>query len=183
MKRVMSIFTLFSLLAVLCFLPGCGYKLGLTGMDKPYKNIYCYTVVNETRKPGLEMPMTNAIIDAFHHYGGSIKIVTNKEEADAFMLVKLTSFVRSPARFDDADFLEESSVSLYAELFLYPYDLDPRESDIQQNALVKPIYHVNFAESATYFLEPNQPEGERSILPQLYDKISREIVSLVVERW
>ncbi len=167
-------------------LTGCGYQLGLAGQDTSINNIYIYTVVNKTRKPGLEMPVTNAVINAFHNAGSYLKVVEDKKDADAFLVVKLTRIDRAPARFDESDFLEESLVTLYAEVALYDFDLDPRLSDIQSDENteeIEPLYHASLAESATYFLQPNQPEGERSIHPQLFDKLSRKIVNSIAERW
>lgn len=174
---------IFAAIIVISFLSGCGYQLGLVGQDTSIQNIYCYTVVNQTRKPGLEMPMTNTIIAAFQQYSGGIKIVNSKEEADSFLLVRLTGFDRAPARFNDADVLEESHVTLYADVFVYNYDVDPRMSDIKGSTVIHPVYETSVSASATYFLDPNQPEGEQAIFPQLYDKMSREIVTSIIERW
>lgn len=163
-------------------LNGCGYQLGLVGQDTSVKNVYCYTVINETRKPGLEMPMTNSIINAFHHAGTHVKIVSDKNEADTFLLVKLVDFSRAPARFNEADFLQQSQATLYADMYLYRTDVDPRSPNLN-TVPERAFYHARIAQSATYFVQPNQPEGEQSIHPQLFDKVSTDIVNKIVERW
>jgi len=166
---------------------GCGYKLGLAGKDESIRKIYVYTVINETRKPGLEMPMTNAVINAFHYYGSGITVTNHKDEADTFLIIKLTTYDRAPARFNRADIVEESVVNIYAEFQVYRSKPD-RNNNIdgtQVNGiqLIKPYFDCTVSASTTYFLSPNQPEGERSIQNVLLDKLARKIVDNIVYRW
>ncbi len=183
----MKIFNFILVLISIFNISGCGYQLGLAGKDESLKKIYVYTVTNETRKPGLEMPMTNCVINAFHYYGCGITTTNKKEEADSFLVVKLTTYDRAPARFNRADIVEESVVNIYADFQVYKIkpDLNNKfnSSDNKGVQLIKPYFERTVSASSTYFLSPNQPEGERSIQPQLLDKLSREIVDAIVYKW
>ncbi len=180
LSRVMVFFLISAMLIV----SGCGYKLGIIGHDPTVKKIFCYTVVNKTRKPGLEMPMTNSIIRGIHHYGAYLESV-EKDMADTYLVVVLTEFNRAPSRFDKGNFTEESLVSLCADVRLYRNQVDVNGSVAGKlsDDCEKPFYETNLSVSATYFLYPNQPEGERSIMPELYDKLSRQIINKILERW
>lgn len=180
LSRIMVLFLILTMFVV----NGCGYKLGIVGHDSTIKKIFCYTVVNQTRKPGLEMPMTNAIIRGIQHYGAHLETV-NKDIADTYLVVVLTEFNRSASRFDKSNFTEESLVSLFADVRLYHGQVDAHEvaSGKVSDDSIEPFYETNISVSATYFLYPNQPEGERSIMPQLYDKLSRQIINRILERW
>ena len=180
-----------SYLKNLCFvlfvfvgLSGCGYQLGLVGRDTSIKYVYCYTVKNETRVPGMEMPATNSIINALNRRGGHVKVVSDKDKADTFLYVKLTDYDRSSARFDEADITQQSMLNLYAEMYLYRSPIDDQLHEKNENTPeLTPFLKADIAATATYFLEPNQPEGERSIRPQLYYELSDKIVDQIVNRW
>ncbi|MCD6460263.1 hypothetical protein J7L67_06310 [bacterium] len=173
------------LITVLSFgLAGCGYQLGLAGKDASIQNIYCYTVKNETRIPGMEMPATNSIINTLNRRGANLKVVSDQNKADTFLYVKLLDYERSAARFDEADITQQSVVTLYASMKLYhsPIDIQSNKKD-EDTTDADPFFEIEISATCTYFLEPNQPEGERSIRPQLYDKLSDEIVDQIVNRW
>ena len=82
------------LLVSIFFVSGCGYQLGLVGRDMSIQKIYLYTVVNNTRRPGLEMHATNAIIRAVQRYGAHLEVVSDVNQADTYMVVKLDNIDR-----------------------------------------------------------------------------------------
>ena len=137
------------------------------------------------------MPLTNAIIHALQQYGEHIEVVKNKEEADTFLFVSLTVYDRSPARFNEADFLQQSVVTAFAEMALYRVDVEeqlknPPKEPLEEELvapLVKPFFSSTVSADAQYFIEPNQPEGENSVRPQLYEELAREVVHQIVNRW
>ena len=181
----MSYFKSLCLLVFATFcLSGCGYQLGLAGQDTSIKKVYCYTVKNETRVPGMEIHATNAIIKTLNRRGGGIKVVSNKTEADTFLYVKLTDYERSAARFDEADMTQQSMITLYSTMYLYRVPIDDQlKSKPNDLSEVESFLQTDICATATYFLEPNQPEGERSIRPQLYYELSNKIVDQIVYRW
>jgi hypothetical protein len=176
---------------MIIYFAGCGYQLGLVGKDTSIQNVYCYTVKNKTRIPGVEMHLTNAIIHALQQYGEHIKVVKNKNEADTFLYVEATSYERSPARFNEADFLQQSIVVMFADIYLFRADVEEQikrpanKSDEKESTepIVNPFFKTTVSADSRYFIEPNQPEGENSIRPQLFDKLAREIVHQMVNRW
>jgi len=171
-------------LIVSACLSGCGYQLGLVGKDTSINYVYCYTVKNETRMPGMEMHATNSIINTLSRRGGHVKVVSDKNKADTFLYVKLIDYDRASARFDEADVTQQSMVNLYATMYLYRSPIDDQLKEKNENTpQLTPFLEIDISATATYFLEPNQPEGERSIRPQLYYELSNKIVDQIVNRW
>ncbi|MCB1195933.1 hypothetical protein KDK77_07090 [bacterium] len=175
----------FLLIVTLCssILYGCGYQLGLVGTDKNVKKIYCYTVRNHTRRPGLEMPATNSIIRELQKRGEFLTVVSNPEDADTYLYVALIAITRTAARLSDADFLEESSVALTAEIRLYHSQISYDEETFTVIESEPPFYTQAVVVDTSFFIEPNQPEGEYAIIPQLMEKLGRDVVYKILDRW
>lgn len=191
MKRIAAL-----IISLLMLCSGCGYQLGLAGKDTSIKRVYCYTVRNKTLQPGIEMHLTNTIIRTLQQKGEHIEVVKDKDKADTFLYVEVTEYDRAPARFNEADFLQQSSVTMFAQMFLYRSDVEDQlkrlrdpdrvKSDVtddQEEPVVKPLYSDMVSASSRYYIEPNQPEGERSIMPQLYEEMANAIVDNIINRW
>ena len=165
------------------FMNGCGYKLGLVGTDQSVRHVYCYTVRNESRRPGLEMPATNSIIREIQKRGDRLTVVSSPDQADTFLVVTITTVTSSASRLDDSDFLEESKVDLNAQMALYRTEISYDEDTFELIEHEAPFFESSISVASTFFIEPNQPEGEYSIIPQIMEKLGREIVYKILDRW
>ena len=86
-------------LAVAC--SGCGYKLAGTGTVLPpnIKSIAVAPFENRTTRPEVEVRVTEAVAREMARHG-SIKVVTDKGVADAYLEGVVTEFHTSPVQFN-----------------------------------------------------------------------------------
>ena len=86
-------------IAVSCF--GCGYKLAGTGTFLPtnIKSIAVAPFENRTTRPEVEVRVTEAVARELARHG-SIKVVTDKAVADAYLEGVVTEFHTSPVQFN-----------------------------------------------------------------------------------
>ncbi len=177
MKKYFSFFLL-----GLIFLNGCGYKMGST-LPSNIKTISIPTFKNLTPEPGVEMSITNEIINQFQ-IDGSVTVVED-EEADIRLEGEILEYRREPLRFTGQDFREvtEYRLRLIVRLTLI---------DVKTN---QPIWSTRKVEGeTTYFVGGSFRETERtalgaltsqerSQLPTLEEDLSRNVVEAVVEAW
>src|SRR5574341_771719 len=105
LKQVKKL-TAYAVLAVL-LLGGCGYRVGSI-LPMNIKTIAVPTFKNLTPEPGVEIGVTNQIINQFQ-IDGTLKIVED-EDADVRLDGELVEYRREPLRYTGTDF---KSVSEY----------------------------------------------------------------------
>lgn len=183
-KRIRKVknFSGYVILAAL-FLTGCGYRVG-TILPMNIKTIAVPTFKNSTPEPGVEIGVTNQIINQFQ-IDGTLKIVEG-EDADVRLDGELIEYRREPLRFTGTDFkdVSEYRLRLITRLTL----IDVRTG--------QPIWAKRIVEGeTTYFVGGDSlrdtertalgalTEQERSQLPTLEEDLAHDVVESVVEGW
>ncbi len=106
--------------AGLLVLAGCGYALVGTGrgtLPENVKTVYVTTFVNETARVGLEQRVTDAVLRELAARS-RLKPVARREDADAELTGRLTSYAVNPVRFDEAGRALEYEISVVARVTL-----------------------------------------------------------------
>jgi len=110
----------FIILSVL--LAGCAGYTNQIQLPQDVKTIYVPTVQNRLQiehmavfVPGMEVDMTNAIIDRFN-FDGTLKVVRNREDADSTLQIVLTYFDQQGARFTNLESIEEYRLYITTEV-------------------------------------------------------------------
>lgn len=177
MKKYFSFFLLGFI-----FLNGCGYRLGST-LPSNIKTISISTFKNLTPEPGVEMSITNEVINQFQ-IDGTVKVVED-EEADVKLEGEIVGYKREPLRFTGQDFREVSEYRLRLIVRLNLIDVKTNQ----------PLWSDRVVEGeTTYFVGGSFRETERtalgaltnqerSQLPTLEEDLSRNVVESVVEAW
>ncbi len=159
-----------SLLAGLA-LSGCaGYKLG--SVDAGYKTVAVPVFRNQTTKPQLEAPLTNALLRRIQA-DGSLQVKW-ADEADVVVNGVILSYDRQVLR------------SLPAET------RTPREYRLRIEVLVEAkhrrtgeviISPTKFSGQADTFIGSDLQTAENQALPLIADDLARQIVSQLTEKW
>jgi len=150
---------------------GCaGYRLGSTlppGID----TIHIPSFVNETEEPLLDVETTRAAIQDFQQ-DGTLK-VSNQEQADAQLDVRLTRFVLEPLRYDNDEVrtAREYRMRITADITFQ------RLSD---GAI---LTQRSVQGEATFDFEGDIASSKQSVLPVAAEDLAHEIVESVVELW
>ncbi|MDD5644566.1 MAG: LptE family protein [bacterium] len=175
-------------------LPGCGYKVGSVILDD-YKTISIPVFRNETYQEDIETYLTNSVIGEFQKDGSLI--VSDKKNADLLLKGRVISWRRTGERFEGDEYRE---VVEYQVEIIVAFDLiDQKTGDyIFKDHKIKG--------ENTYFVHPGIPpakkrsiplekeqhtvviskdiyESEKSAMWRASDRISRQILQRVVERW
>jgi len=174
-KNLMPIF----LLLMVIELSGCGYTTRSL-IPSSFKTIYIATFLNNikfdeissdyrTYYPGLEIKITNALIDRFV-YDGNLRVV-KEEEADLKLEGELVDYLKQPLRYSESDEIEEYRLSLVVNLVL-----KDRENKIVWE-------EKNFIGDATYRLTGPLAKSESEALNDAIADLARRIVNRTVENW
>ncbi|MBI1869647.1 MAG: LptE family protein [Chlamydiae bacterium] len=176
-----KIFVSFTLLTALV-LGGCGYRVGSI-LPSNLKTIVIPTFKNLTPEPGIEMSLTNQIINQFQ-IDGTLRVV-EEEDADVRLEGEFLEYRREPLRFTGKDFKDVSEYRLRLITKISLIDLKTGQ----------PLWKDRRVEGeATYFIAGSFREVERtavgslteqekSQLPTLEEDLSHHVVEAVVEGW
>ena len=151
------------------FLTGCGYSFRTTA-PHALRTIYVETFRNQTFEPGLEINLTNAIIDRFL-FDGTLQ-VTQKGKADAVLKGTLTTFQREPLGFTSTEEVEEYRLTLFVDLTLW----DVREEKVLWE-------EKRFVGDATFFTTGSLVKSEEKAREEAMKELARRIVDRTVEEW
>ncbi|MGE4357778.1 MAG: LPS assembly lipoprotein LptE [Candidatus Omnitrophota bacterium] len=165
------------LLAV--FSGGCGYTTRSL-LPSSFRNIYIPTFINsikfdntapeyKTYYPGLEIKITNAVIDRFV-YDGNLRI-SGEENADLELEGEVVDYLKQPLRYSEADEIEEYRISIIVNLTL---------KDKEGNILWR---ENNFTGDATYRLTGSLAKTEQEALNEAVLDLARRIVNRTLENW
>jgi len=152
-------------------LSGCAYHLGAVG--KPgYRSVAVPMFRNETVKPQLAPPVTNAIIKRLQT-DGSLP-VTWEADADIVVHGTITEFTRTVLRtqVDDTRAPREYRLRLTAKIEV---------RDRRTGKLVMPA--ATLTGQADAFLGSDLQTAEEQALPLIADDLARQVVSRLTERW
>lgn len=163
-------------IAGLCLIFGCGYtqKAHLPG---DIKTIAVHTFKNEippkeqfAYRPGLEVELTNAIIDRFI-FDGNVKVV-DESKADAVLEGAIISYEQEGVRFDRLESIEEYRLYLVVKFKLI---------DRKANHIL--IEEPNFSGRAEFFVSRSPASVRRTAANTATFDLARSLVDRIIEDW
>lgn len=160
------------ILIITFFSAGCGaYRLGTT-LPSHLRTVFVPTFENTTKKTGIEVDITNAVINYFRR-DGNLKPVT-EEEADSVLEGTITGWTRRVLgyRGSEGDVVDEYRLYVTAKIIFR----DKRNS--------KTLIEGQQVRGYTDFLvEGSLPESEEAAQPDAFKDLARRIVDDVVSVW
>ena len=166
----------FAVLLSISFLSGCGYTQEVQ-LPSGIKTIAIRTFKNEippteqfAYRPGLEIELTNAIIDRFI-FDGNLKVV-DESKADAVLEGAVVSFEQEGLRFDRLESVEE-----YRLFLVVRYKLIDRRT--HQVIMEEP----NFSGRAEFFVNRNPTSNRRISANTATFDLTKSLVDRIVEEW
>ena len=171
------------LLAVFSQTAGCGYttKTVLPGNIKtihvaPVKNVIDLSaeISDKNRfrvyRPGVEVDITNAVINRFI-FDGNLKVV-NREKADAVLEAKLVDYRRDPLRYSEGDDIQEYRLSLTIDATVYLANGH------------KVIWHeTGLTGDTSFFLSGQRALSEDEAVAKAVEDLARRVVDKTIESW
>ena len=171
-------------IAALAFLmAGCGYTMK-NAVPENIKSIHIAPVKNsidltgeisdkdrfKVYRPGLEVELTNAIMNRFI-FDGNLKVVA-REKADAILEARLVDYRRDPLRYSRGDDIQEYRLSVTIEVNVY---LAKDQKKLwQSNALTG---------DTSFFLSGPRALSEDEAVQKAVDDLSRRVVDKTIELW
>ncbi|MEI8176078.1 MAG: LptE family protein [Candidatus Omnitrophota bacterium] len=122
-------------------------------------------------KPALENKLTRAVVDRFI-LDGNLKIVKDKDIADAVLTGELTEYVREPLRYDDNQEVTEFRVRITAAVRFI--DQSDKKKLWQEGGLVG---------ESSQRTEGTLAKSEDAAVTEAVDDLSRRIVEKTIEVW
>ena len=161
---------------------GCGYTTK-SNLPENLKRIHVAPVKNDVDlssevsdktpfrvyRPGLEVELTNAIINRFI-FDGELK-VTGPEKADAVVDAKLTNYRRDALRYNEGDDVQEYRLSITMEV------------TVTQKADKKVLWHDNIVGDTTFFLSGPRSITEDEASAKAVEDSARRVVERTIEYW
>ncbi len=160
------------LAAAAALLAGCAtYRLG-SMLPPDVRTVFVPTFVNGTDQPGIEARATQAAI-AELQMDGSLKVVPNREEADAVLDVELTGYALTPLTYNERQRTEttEYRLTITAKLMLTRPNRE----------LISEAPHVYGEE--TFRVMGDLTSSKDAALPGATQDLARRIVGAIVETW
>lgn len=157
-------------------LSGCGYTTQ-TVLPAQMKSIYVDTAVNRipisevfVYKPGLEIEVTNAIIQRLQR-DGNLR-VTSREKADVVLESDLVGFSQEGLRFNTLERVSE--YRLFVTLAL----------KLKNNKTGEVIWtEPHFTGDAEYFVSRVRSLGREEAAGRAVERLARNVVDRIVEDW
>ena len=160
----------------LSFFAGCGYTQEAQ-IPGGIKTIAIRTFKNEippkeqfAYRPGLEVELTNALINRFI-FDGNLKVV-DESKADAVLEGAIISFEQEGLRFDRLESVEEYRLFLVIRFKL----IDQRTKKVI-------IQEPNFSGRAEFFVNRNPSSNRRIAANSATFDLARSLVDRIVEEW
>ena len=170
------------LLAVFSQTAGCGYttKTVLPGNIKtihvaPVKNAIDLSgeISEKDRfrvyRPGVEVDVTNAVINRFI-FDGNLKVVS-PEKADAVLEAKLVDYRRDPLRYSEGDDVQEYRLSV---------TIDATVTLVNGG---KVLWHERLTGDTSFFLSGSRALSEDEAVTKAVDDLARRVVDKTIESW
>lgn len=164
------------------FFSGCGYTTK-SMLPEDIKRIHVAPVKNaidltgelsdderfRVYRPGLEVDLTNAIINRFI-FDGNLKI-SGPDAADAVVETKLVDFHRDPLRYDGDQDVQEYRLNVVIDVAVVRADNR------------KVLWHENVVGDATFFLQGPRATSEDQAVTRLVEDAARRVVEKTIELW
>lgn len=120
-------------------------------------------------RPGLEVDVTNAVINRFI-FDGNLKVVS-REKADSVLEATLMDYRRDPLRYSESDDIQEYRLSLVLAV------------EFRRNADGRVIWKENVVGDATFFLSGARATSEDEAAAKVVEDVSRRVVEKTIEIW
>lgn len=183
MPKKYYLFLFLSLLLSLGVITGCGYTQKSL-LPEHIKSIHIRPFTNSidlsqeitsksrftTYRPGLELELTNAVIDRFI-FDGNLKVVP-EEKADAVVQAQLTGYRRDVLRFAGENEPTEYRLSVIVDI-----SVTDRHED-------KALWHeANLVGDTTYYLSGPLARTEDEAVAEAIEDLARRVVEKTLEVW
>lgn len=156
---------------------GCGYTQK-TVLPENIKTIYVDTVKNKIKidqtyayVPGLEIDITNAVIRRMHK-DGNLKVVGEREDADAILELDLTAFEQEGLRFTSLESVEEYRMFIVLDMKLVQTSTG--------NVLWR---EPNFSGDSEYYVSDVRSISREEASRRAIDRLAKNVVDRIVEDW
>lgn len=173
-----------AVLALAAALAGCGYTTkSLLPEDikrihvAPVKNAIDLSSENSGKdhfrvyRPGLEVELTNAIINRFI-FDGNLRVSSHPEDSDAVVDAKLVDYRRDALRYTDSDDVREYRVNVVLDVSVY------RTSNHQV------LWHdAALAGDTTFFVAGQRAASEDDAAAKAVEDAARRVVEKTLELW
>ena len=164
------------LMVAMVILSGCGYTRQ-TVLPRNIKTIYVETVKNKidvetifAYQPGLEMDITNAVIERLQQKG-VVKVVS-KEHADAILKTDLIAFTQQGLRFTNLQSIAEYQIFIEVRLRL----IDAKTNDLIWE-------EPTFTGDNEYYVSNVNSIGEQKAAQDAVARLAFNIVDRIVQDW
>lgn len=177
-KRMLKFFSLW----LVVVMSGCGYTMK-SGLPENLKRIHVAPVKNgvdlsseisdktpfRVYRPGLEVELTNAMINRFI-FDGQLK-VTDPEKADAVVEATLVDYRRDALRYNEGDEIQEYRLSISLDVV------------VTQKLDQKILWHDRVTGDTTFFLSGPRSFSEDEAAAKAVEDTARRIVEKTIETW
>ncbi len=137
-----------------------GIDLGTEITDKTPLKIY---------RPGMEVDLTNAIINRFI-FDGNLK-VTPLEKSDAVLTARLVDYRRDALRYSDGDDVQEYRVSIVMD------------AELKERVSQKVLWKEQITGDTTFFLAGARVASEDEAANRAVEDAARRVVERTIEYW
>ncbi len=121
-------------------------------------------------RPGIEVDLTNAIINHFI-FDGNLKVVS-MDKADAVLEATLVDYRRDPLRYSEGDDIQEYRLSISIDVSL------------KEKTTGKVIWHDgNLVGDTTFFLSGAHAVSEDEAAAKAVEDLSRRVIEKTIEVW
>ena len=120
-------------------------------------------------RPGLEVELTNAIINRFI-FDGQLK-VTPDEKADARLEASLVDYRRDALRYTEGEDIQEYRLNITVD------------ASFVQKSDGKVLWHERITGDSTYFLSGPRAVSEDEASAKAVDDVARRVVERTIEYW
>ncbi len=172
----------FAVLAMSLLSGGCGYTTK-SMLPENIKNVAVPPVKNSidlsgevtdktpfrTYRPGLEVDLTNAIINRFI-FDGNLKVAP-ADKADAIVKATLREYRRDPLRYSEGDDVQEYRLSIGLEV------------EVTQASDGKQLWHETVVGDSTFFLSGSHAVSEDEAAAKAVEDVARRVVDKTIELW
>ncbi len=163
-------------------LTGCGYS-SQSLLPSTVKSVHVAPVVNAINlsaeisdqdqfrvyRPGLEVDLTNAIINRFI-FDGNLK-VASKPKADSVVEARLVRYSREALRYTEADDVQEYRLSVELDVVVRT----------QADDIV--LWKQNVIGDTTFFLSGARAASEDEAVAKAVEDVARRVVEKTIEIW
>ena len=166
----------FGILSISACLMSCGYT-SKTKLAYDIKSVYVETALNKisveqmySYQPGLEMDITNAVIQRFQ-VDGNLKVAP-ADQADAVLSMDLKAYEQEGVRFNPLENVSEYRLFIVLDLIL-------KHRQTGEVIWREP----NFSGNKEYFVTQIRSQGQRAATEKAIEDIAEKVVDRVTEDW